>query len=464
MKKIMAVVLALIMILGLCACGGAKEEQTATPTVEDLQIGFAKVDITPKFTVGIGGYGDTETRKNKDGFLDFIYVTCIAAREGTETVLLYAMDTCCINDNRADMFRQAITQAVGISGDRMFFTASHSHNSPDYLDDQYNEWVTDKLVKVTQDALADLAVSTISATSTQATGMTFVRHYIMSNGSYAGANFGDWNLTPQKHTTTADEQMQIIKFERTDESKKDVVLVNFQAHNDYATDLGYNTLSAGYVGAFRDELAKLSGCDVAFFMGASGNLNPESKISSERHNLRCKEYGVKLGQIAFEAMGNLETVGGSGIAVANNSIDVEVNHSLDGQLEQAEEIVELWKRASRDVAEVKGKEYGFSSVYEAKAIITRYQKDPTETLKQGAIRIHDLGFITGPYEMFCENGMAIKENSPFKYTFIAMGNGTYIPSDVAFDYRCYESDTAYYVKSTAKTLQEKYIEMLKSIQ
>lgn len=461
MKKIITIVLVLAMALGLCACGGSGE---GSKGADGLQIGYARENITPNFLVGITGYSDSETRKNTDGFLDYIYITCIAAKEGEETVLFYTMDSSAMKDSRADGFREYISEAVGIPGDRMFFGATHSHSAPDYTSTQYAEFIKDKMIKVTQDAIADLSAAKIYATSTQAEKMTFVRHYKMEDGTYSGSNFGNWSIDIEDHAGPADEEMQVVKFDRVDESKKDVVLVNFQAHNDHAKELGYNSLSAGYVAGLRDELEAQSGCDVAFFMGASGNLNPTSRITSENHNLQCKDYGKKLGQIAYEAMSNLEEVGGSGIAVTNYTMDAEIDHSWDHMLAEAQEVYNMWKNVGKSAGDALGKTYGFSSSYQARDIITRYNKPATEPIKQGAFRIHDLGFITGPYEMFCGNGMAVKDASPFKYTFIIMGNSGYIPDKAAFEYRSYESDCGMYAKGVAENLQNKYIEMLKSIQ
>lgn len=60
MKKLSTLFLALIMILSLCACGGSGDE---TKAPEGLQIGYAKVDITPDFDVGLNGYGNAATRR-----------------------------------------------------------------------------------------------------------------------------------------------------------------------------------------------------------------------------------------------------------------------------------------------------------------------------------------------------------------------------------------------------------------
>ena len=135
MKKVFALILTAALVLGLCACGGAGGSKGE----EGLHIGFAKVDITPNFEVSLSGYGDQGTRKNKDGFMDYVYVTCIAAKEGDETILFYTMDTIGFADSRSDSFRELITPETGIPGEKIFFGGTHTHNGPE--SNEYEEFI-----------------------------------------------------------------------------------------------------------------------------------------------------------------------------------------------------------------------------------------------------------------------------------------------------------------------------------
>ena len=90
--------------------------------------------------------------------------------------------------------------------------------------------------------------------------------------------------------------------------------------------------------------------------------------------------------------------------------------------------------------------------------------DKTMTLEINAFRVGGIGFTTGTYEMFSESGIAIKKASPYAYTMVLTGNSSYIPSDRAFNHRCYEADTGFYARGTAEKLVDKYLEMLKEIQ
>ena len=457
MKKLFALILTAAMVLGLCACGGAGGSKGE----DGLQIGFAKVDITPKFEVSLSGYGDQSTRKNKDGFMDYVYVTCIAAKEGEETILFFTMDTIGFADARSDGFRELISKATGISGEKMFFGGTHTHNGPE--SDQYEKFIEPLIVQCAEEAIADLSPATISAATEQVENMNFIRHYKMEDGTYSGANFGNWSIKITEPAGTADKTMMVVKFERAAEDKKDVVLVNWQAHNDHAKALGYNLISAGYVGALRTELEKTSGQNVAFFMGASGNLNPSGRMDSEKHNLAWNEYGQKLAGIANDLLGKLEPVGGSGIASTTYTMDGKINHEWDHMINEAREADKMFREQGKDIANAWAIAQGFSSVYHARGVMSKYSRGESEALKMGAFRIHDLGFVTGPCEMFSETGMAIRKDSPFKYTFIIMGNKGYMPTEAAYDMQCYESHLCNFQKGTAENMHAKYTEMLGSI-
>lgn len=467
MKKIISIVLLLAMVLGLVACG---ESGSGKETVEGLQIGYAKINTTPKFQVGLAGYANANSRKNTDGLADYIYATCIAVKEGDETILLFTLDMIAVAETRAAQYRSIVSEATGISGEKMFFGATHSHSSPsDNSKDspEYHALLGEKVLEAAQKAIADLSPATISAATTQTEGMTFVRHYLMNDGTYCGSNFGDPSSGFKAHAADADEQMIVVKFERAAEDKKDVVMVNFQAHNDRAKEIGFNMLAPGYVGPLRDKLEELSGCNVAFFTGASGNLNTSSRIESENNGLGWREYGQKLGQIAYDAMANLKPVEGTGISTTTYKMTVEVDHTWDNRVADAQAVKEKVKTSGNDAASALAKSFGFTSIYQANAIVSRSSMGATDELTQSAIRIHNLGFIVGSYEMFCNHAMAIKKagtDAGYDAVFVISGNQNYIPTIEAFQYRSYEGDTCRYVPGTGEKLQDKYIELLKGIQ
>jgi hypothetical protein len=74
MKKIITLLLALTMIFSLCACGssGSSDATGENAQPAGLQIGWGRANVTPDFSVGIGGYSDNETRRS-EGFLEVFF-------------------------------------------------------------------------------------------------------------------------------------------------------------------------------------------------------------------------------------------------------------------------------------------------------------------------------------------------------------------------------------------------------
>ena len=74
--------------------------------------------------------------------------------------------------------------------------------------------------------------------------------------------------------------------------------------------------------------------------------------------------------------------------------------------------------------------------------------------------------VTAPYEMFSVNATHIKTNSPFDFTVVVTCSGvhrSYIPSQKAFEYGCYESTSAYYEPGTGELLADQYVAMLNQL-
>ena len=143
--------------------------------------------------------------------------------------------------------------------------------------------------------------------------------------------------------------------------------------------------------------------------------------------------------------------------------EAPIDHSWDHMLPQAQEVYDLWKTVGKPEGDALGKTYGFTSSYQARAIKSRCQMPENRSMEVNAFHIGGVGFTTGTYEMFSDAGIYIRENSPFEFTFLMTGNSGYIPSDAAFNYRCYEADTGFFARGTAEKLAENYVKMLNEV-
>lgn len=84
MKRIICLFLALMLLASLCACGKTGGTESTTEAQEGaFKVGLFHADVTPKLgkhTVGLRGFGDTDTRIAKD-ILSYIYASCLAFQD-----------------------------------------------------------------------------------------------------------------------------------------------------------------------------------------------------------------------------------------------------------------------------------------------------------------------------------------------------------------------------------------------
>jgi len=430
-----------------------------------LQVGYARQCITPDYTVCISGYGDDEVRRSQ-GIVDDIYLTCIAVTEGEQTILLYTADLLSINDWAAEKIRERVSPVTGIPGEKIFCGATHNHSAPLQYGSQvdavrFHEEFLLAAEKTAKEALADRAAARMCSTVQEVQGMNFVRHYLMNDGTYCGSNFGSSVSGFKSHTAPSDPRMVLVSFRRED--KPDIVMMNWQAHNDNVKQVGYYYISSSYVGHVRKEFEEKTGMHFAFFMGASGNQNRDSRIESEAHGLDYIVYGQKMAHYAIEAMKNLKPVTGTGIVTKRVMFEAEVDHSWDHMLEQANEVFNTWKTVGKKEGDALGKTYGFTSSYQSRDIRIRAKMGPTVLLELNAFRIGDLGFVTSTNEVFSTVGLYAREHAPFETTFIITGNSRYLPAKEAYDYRSYEADTGLYARGTAEKVAEQWVSMLEAV-
>ena len=481
MKKRLCLLLAIVMMLGLCACGKSGMAEPATtaatlaPTLEaGLQVGFGRENITPKASVPLSGYGDATSRLSQ-GFIDYLYVTCIALTDATgETVLLYSSDYICITDSGIAKVRERVCRELDVPEDKVIVATTHNHSAPEMgtqYDNLFKEQYFEAFKIAGQQALDDRSAVTVKTGATKTDGMNFIRHYIMNDDTVAGDNFGDTSSGYKGHVSQPDEQVQMIRFVRED--KKDILLVNWQAHSLLAstwnTPEGQATrsmLSADYPGAARTYVESQD-TDVyfAYFLGASGNVNPYSMIYSENKTVKVKEYGQMLGDVILGYQDQLTEVEAGDIKTKQTIYEATIDHTEDHLKPVAEEVLAVYNETNSTTKAMEaGEEAGVMGFRHARSIIERANMtEKVRKMELNALTIGSVGLVTAPYEMFNSNGMAIKEASPCDITFVLTctnGHHAYIADELAFTYGSYEVHNRHLIRGTAEDLADTMVSML----
>lgn len=466
MKKLISLLLATVLVLSLCACGAAEQKESA-----GLQVGYGREKIMPDAPVPLDGYGNNHLRISENT-LDLLYATCVAFRDGEETVLMFSIDLMLPKVDLVSTARDRVFKATGIPKDKMMFCFSHTHSAPDVTktDDpaiqRYKETFWKGVEKAAQTALSDLSSAKLMGTKVITEGMNFVRHYLMNDGTYYGSNFGSAASGFKDYAMEKDPEMLLVKIEREGE-KKDILLMNFGGH---PTRTGGNTkydISADYVGSTRMVVERDSDMLFAFYQGAGGNQNTATQMPGETYEDDYLKLGENMGKLILDSVANMQPIEGSGIKTYQVMFEQPVCHDDEELQAEAREVYDLWtSTGDRDVGNKRALELGLRSVYHAAGILARPSRPQSDTMEINAITIGGMAFVTAPYEMFSVNCMAIKENSPYDMTFVATcsnENHWYTPSAEAYDYSCYESNVCYFAKGAAEATSEKLVEMLNGL-
>lgn len=465
MKKLLCIALALVMVLGLCACSGEGSGDTGNKA-EGLLVGFGREKIMPSTNLTLGGSGTAD--RESSGYLDILYVTCVAITdEAGETVLVYTQDYVRAKGTYVGEAKKRISEATGIAVEKIMIAATHTHSAPAIYQDSlpnmtaYQEVYYEGAVKAAQTALTDRSAAQIAEGTADAEGYAFSRHYVMADGHIKKTPGSTAN--PVSHPDDPDDEIQIVKFARGAEDKKDIVLMSFNVHptfNGQATD---KQISADFPGPTRDYIEANSDTLVAYFTGAAGNQGADSDIKSEAHNLDYRAYGQKLGQLVLDAMPNLVTKEDGRVTLKSETFLGTANKRKIDQLSQAREIAAAYSRGGEAACNPLCAQYGIDSVWEANAIIRRAKTSDTISMPLNALSIGELSFIFAPFEMFGGTSMDIKAATPYDMTFIicyANDGLGYLPTAKACEYPVYETFVTNFEHGTAEDVADTFIDML----
>ncbi len=485
MKKILCLLLALLMLTSIVSCTQTpnNNEDTTSPEATGgkvdaekydgvFKVGYATVDIS--YTEDELPYTRNEEGDKITTIQDPIYATCVAVNDGKNTVLIYTLDVQNIRFEDSESFKSRIQIATKVPTANIIFSTTHNHSGPHPTAPygtpagaKHGTAVANKVVDAAKAAIADLTDAEIYYGTAKTTGMAWVRRWVHEDGvTYSNTSTpkGLQGNTPVAGPASeADDTLQMVRFVRKD--KADVLMVNWQAHLASAVNAKPTTLTSDLMYYIRDAvLGKEDEVLIAYFAGASGNINLTAPTQELRQYRNYQEIGKALGKLIYDSMGveKLTKIEAGEITMSHKTYKAEMWKDSEERIAQAKETIAEKDKKKQEALQVK---YNFNTMYAPRKIVSRNSsKATTIDCFLSALSFGDFALVAAPYEMFDNNGMQIKEGSPYKATFIltnADGALAYLPSIEAYTtYGGYEVDNTDFAPGEGEKLVEVYLDML----
>ena len=428
-----------------------------------LKAGVALTDITPKEPLRLAGYPIPADRAGLTVH-DPLYCSAFYFRNEETEVLMITLDLVFVTKKQTRQIREAIHQRTGIKPGNISVSCTHTHSGPmttGAIFGVYNEEIL-----LYPEYIATL-VESIVQTAVDAWQNTFDAT-VGYNSTRCGK---EKNIGGNRHDKNgpSDDEIYAIGI-KDQEGKVRGVLTSYSLHPTllHADSYAYSADYPGYMRAYFESV--YPGSVFGFQMGTSGNQSPRHFRTGQTFK-EAKRYGDTLGAAAHEALEKASFT--DQITLKVDSIWVNpILKNLPSAEQAALEAEEAQRRY--DEAEAAGIDYGSLRTLEVTLIGANLMATLTrQLLEPGAregmmaaypfeiqvIRIGDLAIVLSAGELFVEIGLAIKEKSPFKHTYIAStsngSTGGYIVTPEAFEKRGYEAlGTVLSPEMAAKTVSE----------
>lgn len=259
-----------------------------------MKVGFSRLEITAPLGENIIGYPQ---ERPADGILDPLYTTAVAFSDGETTIVAITMDILELSKANCDIIKNRVAKRNNISPDAVLVHCIHTHTGPQINSGrpEYVEYFFNKVCDSATLAIEDLKEAKLFVATGEAKGVSFIRRYIMADGSILKYIRSREDLAKVVgFDGVADETVQLLKIVR--EGAHDIAVVNFQTHPD---TIGGNKFSADFVHFVRHTLelalvdeADGKGVKVAYFNGAEGDMaNRDLKHLERKGYNRLRHIG-----------------------------------------------------------------------------------------------------------------------------------------------------------------------------
>lgn len=391
----------------------------------DIKAGLAKIKITPQEPVRMAGYG-ARTEPFKDVH-DDLFASAVVFDDGSRRACIITADVIGFSHEFSDDTRKLIHQSTGIAEDHILISAVHNHGGPvtraygeelSSNEKAYLAFLKNSLVSVTKDAIESLEPVTLG------TGVGTCRMNINRRGIHAEG--GIW--LGRNPDGPCDHDVAVLRIDDLSSNLRGV-LVNWPCHAVVGGQDNYS-ITGDWPGAAARELENSNqNVVIAMSAGASADINPV--------------YGPNT------RFGDIQAIG--------RILAEEVNQVLENTESYPQRGIEMVHKYVK-VPGKKGSESRMPNV--------SLEPGPEVELRMSSLKIGNILFLGISGELMTEIGMQIKEDSPYKNTFILThcnGSNGYLVTDKSYEEGGYEPMVSRTMPGTEKIIKDTFRQMNNSL-
>lgn len=435
-----------------------------------FKIGLYEREITPLFGNNLCGYFNA---RPVSGVKDKTYAKAVVISSCEKKLAMLSIDACMLDEETIDAIRKRVCAYSDIEDSLLLISATHSHTaspcagesheSTREIDRFYLKWLAMAGADTVLLANQRLEDAKISFTETEISGTTFVRNYLMRDGSVR-TNPGVLNPDIIRPIAKPDYTAPVMFFENAS-GKKIGMIYSFANHQDSVSG---EEVSADWSGVVSKEMKRKFGEDFIsiFFIGTAGNVNQiDVNCKKPDYNPECcyQELGRTVYKAIASTLPSLSALEGE-ISEINEQRLYRTRLMTDAELKEQKAIsdaVSLPRGIKLDASSPK--EY-FKACMANRAIKHNETAEKEREVRFQVIKIGYVLIFALPGEVYSQFGERIRSAFPKHKCFFAClaNNGwSYMPTKECYLPELYESlfgSSKFYPEDT-EAIFDRFIEL-----
>ncbi|MHB9129539.1 MAG: neutral/alkaline non-lysosomal ceramidase N-terminal domain-containing protein [Armatimonadota bacterium] len=423
--------------------------------------GTCVIDVTPERPVWMDGM---IRRQQSTGVHDPLFIRALVLSNNNDLSEAYAVvsvDVGGLLTEDAFVVRQLAAVRTGIPMDNIIVAATHTHSGPATIG--YVHPKEDDYVRILVLRAADAIEAAAQHLRPVAVGCASGHEETISRYRRLQANDGhvvmNWESYPKEHITgplgIIDPEVGVFKVISADHLGTTLCLLFNHAGHPNALSGDNYLLSAEYPGLAVRLLEAEFGGTAIFVNGAQGTMDID--VERDRDWAGMERLGRALAAAVSETTRNIIPSSVAFIYGATTHYTVPARVISDDELQWAEQVLQ------RTSGQIQAMPDGVGDDYLAKFLHQYHQRNIREIpVMQCCFAIGDSAFVSFPGELYTEIGMHIKEDSPFRHTYIiGLANGQigYVPTRKAIS----EGGYAENIREVDEAVEEVVIEQTVSL-